>query len=65
VLRGNYNQLVLPVTKGRSDVVLRYRPPGFTIAGAVSGTTLIAVVLVTAANGLRRRRRRRRVHSFP
>lgn len=57
LVRGNYNQVVLAVPAGTTDVHLRYTSPGFTAGLWVSLLTVVVVVGVPVARRLRQRAR--------
>jgi membrane protein YfhO len=44
LLRANYTLRAVAIPAGRSRVVLRYRPPGFSLGLAISGLTIVALV---------------------
>jgi len=54
VLRGNYNQIVVAVPAGTSQVRLRYRPVGFIAGLAVSALSLAIAAAACAAARARR-----------
>ncbi len=58
LVRGNYNQIVLEVPPGTSEIDLRFRPPGLTAGALVSGTTIAVVAGALATGAIRRRRPR-------
>lgn len=55
LVRGNYNQIVLEVPPGTSEIDLRFRPPGLSPGALVSGTTLTVVAAALVVGAARRR----------